>query len=106
MKVKAPFHSFTPRSKAELQAAAEPHNSNVSNILPVTTLRTIDLEGKKNSGLLFSGFCVEREIFLTENAAPRLVQIRWPLSQVSKPRDLGHPCFSLSKQHRFQEVEF
>ncbi len=31
-------------------------NSNVSKVLPVTTLRTIDLGGKKNSGPLFSGF--------------------------------------------------
>ena len=31
-------------------------NSHVSNILPVTTLRTIDLEGQKNSDPLFSIF--------------------------------------------------
>jgi len=31
-------------------------NSNVSKILPVSALRTIDLGGKKNSSPLFSGF--------------------------------------------------
>jgi hypothetical protein len=39
------------------------HNSNVVNILPVTTLRTIDLGGKKISGPLFSRFCTKTECF-------------------------------------------
>jgi len=34
----------------------EHDNPNVLNILPVTTLRTIDLAGKKNPGPLFSIF--------------------------------------------------
>jgi hypothetical protein len=38
-------------------------NPNVLKILPVTTLRTIDLQGKKISGPLFSIFCVDREFF-------------------------------------------
>jgi hypothetical protein len=48
-------------------------NSNVRNILPVTTLRTIDLAGPKNSSRLFSRFCVETRVFFDEKAAPRLV---------------------------------
>ena len=43
-------------SKMEPQAIGEPYNSNVCNILPLTTLRTIDLEGRKNPALLFSRF--------------------------------------------------
>ena len=38
------------------KAVGEHDNLNVLNILPVTTLRTIDLEGKKNSSPLFSIF--------------------------------------------------
>jgi len=38
-------------------------NFHVLNILPVTTFRTIDLEGKKNSGPLFSRFCGEESSF-------------------------------------------
>ncbi len=41
----------------------KPRNSNVSNILPLTTLRNIDLGGKKIFGLLFSGFCGETRSF-------------------------------------------
>jgi hypothetical protein len=58
-----PFASFTCRSKTESQAVGGHRNSNVMNILPLTTLRTIDLEGKKNSGPLFSRFCVNFESF-------------------------------------------
>jgi DNA primase catalytic subunit len=43
--------------------ADKPRKSNVSKILPVTTFRTIDLEGKKNYGLLFSRFCEEQSVF-------------------------------------------
>jgi hypothetical protein len=49
-------------------------NSNVSKILPVTTLRTIDLGGKKNSGPLFSGFCAKTRVFFEVNYAPKYVQ--------------------------------
>ena len=38
-------------------------NFNVSKILPVTTFRTIDLGGKKNSGPLFSRFCAKQSVF-------------------------------------------
>jgi hypothetical protein len=41
-------------------------NSHVVNILPLTTLRTIDLGGKKNSDPLFSIFCAEQSVFLRE----------------------------------------
>jgi hypothetical protein len=43
-------------SGSDRQAVSERGNPNVWNILPVTTFRTIDLEGKKNPGPLFSGF--------------------------------------------------
>ena len=39
-------------------------NFNVSKILPLTTFRTIDLGGKKNSDPLFSIFCREARVFL------------------------------------------
>jgi hypothetical protein len=45
------------------QAVGDHRNSNFFNILPLTTLRTIDLEGKKNSAPLFSRFCVKFERF-------------------------------------------
>jgi hypothetical protein len=47
----------------ELRAAWNRRNSHVLKILPVTTFRTIDLEGKKNSSLLFSRFCEELGVF-------------------------------------------
>jgi len=43
------------------------------NILPVTTLRTIDLAGKKNSDPLFSGFCGKLSVFFAGNCAPKKV---------------------------------
>jgi hypothetical protein len=49
----------------ELQAIGEHPNSNVLNILPVTTFRTIDLEGKKNFDPLFSRFCVNLSVFFS-----------------------------------------
>jgi len=68
------FASFTCCSKTELQAVGEHNNSNVLNILPVTTLRTIDLGGKKKTGPLFSRFCGELSVFFEGNLAPKLVQ--------------------------------
>jgi hypothetical protein len=50
-------------------------NSNVSKILPLTTLRTIDLGGKKNPGSLFSRFCGKMRVFFEVNIAPKYVQI-------------------------------
>jgi hypothetical protein len=61
-------------SKRELRASTPHHNSNVLNILRVTTLRTIDLGGKKNSGPLFSRFCGKLSVFFQGNFAPKLVQ--------------------------------
>ena len=52
----APASILTRSSKTELQAPGRNDNSNVSNILPLTTFRTIDLEGNKNSSPLFSRF--------------------------------------------------
>ena len=49
------------------------HNFNVSKILPVTTLRTIDLGGKKNPGPLFSIFCAKESVFFELNSAPECV---------------------------------
>ncbi len=54
------------RPKAELQIFWNRRNSLVSKILPLTTLRTIDLGGKKNSGPLFSRFWAETRVFLTK----------------------------------------
>ena len=62
------------RPRIEPQAAAfwiepprtEQDNSNVINILPVTTLRTIDLEGQKYSDPLLSRFCAELSVFSRE----------------------------------------
>jgi hypothetical protein len=44
----------------------KPRNSNVLKILPVTTIRTIDLGGKKISDRLFSRFCAEQSVFFEE----------------------------------------
>ena len=49
--------------KTELRAVKRHCNFRVLNILPVTTLRTIDLGGKKIPGLLFSRFCAEASVF-------------------------------------------
>ena len=48
--------------RAHVQAA-NTDNSNVSRILPLTTFRTIDLGGGKNSDPLFSRFYAENESF-------------------------------------------
>jgi hypothetical protein len=60
--------------RTELEAVGEHRNSNVLKILPVTTLRTIDLEGKKNSDRLFSRFCGKLSVFFEGILAPKLVQ--------------------------------
>ena len=49
-------------------------NSHVSNILPLTTFRTIDLGGREFCGPLFSRFCAEMRVFFDENPAPKCVQ--------------------------------
>jgi hypothetical protein len=61
---KAKTCSGVPRDPEGPQAAYH-RNSHVFYILPVTTLRTIDLGGKKISDPLFSRFCAQREIFLS-----------------------------------------
>ena len=71
--VKAKPSSLYLLFQTELQAAAEHRNSNDSNILPVTTLRTIDLEGKKNFDPLFSKFCGEMSFFFEGIFAPECV---------------------------------
>jgi hypothetical protein len=48
-------------------------NFHVLNIVPLTTLRTIDLGGKKNSGPLFSRFCPEQRVFFEGDSAPECV---------------------------------
>ena len=56
--------SVIPRcSETEPQAADKHDNSNVSKILPLTTLRTIDLAGRKIPGCLFSRFCAVSRVF-------------------------------------------
>jgi hypothetical protein len=54
----------------ELRAGGRQRNSNVSKILPVTTLRTIDLGGKKISSRLFSIFWTKMRVFFEGNVAP------------------------------------
>jgi hypothetical protein len=59
------------------ESASEHDNSNVWNILPLTTFRTIDLAGKKNSNPLFSRFCAETRVFFEVNYALKFVQMAW-----------------------------
>jgi hypothetical protein len=61
-------------SKTDPQAVTPGDNSHVSNILPLTTFRTIDLGGKEFSDPLFSRFCAEMRVFFEENPAPEYVQ--------------------------------
>ena len=58
-------------------------NSNVSKILPLTTLRTIDLGGRKISGPLFSRFCAKTRVFFEVFYAPEVVQVSQVQNQVS-----------------------
>src|ERR1700685_3839972 len=51
-----------------------PDNSHVSNILPLTTFRTIDLGGKKNFDPLVSIFWEKTRVFFELNSAPEYVQ--------------------------------
>jgi hypothetical protein len=51
-------------SKTEPLAVEYLLNFHVFKILPATTLRTIDLGDKKDSGSLFSRFCSDRGVFL------------------------------------------
>ena len=62
------------QSKDEPHAAACHRNSHVFYILPVTTLRTIDLGGRKISNSLFSRFCAETDVFFEGFSAPECVQ--------------------------------
>jgi hypothetical protein len=56
--------------ETEPQAARHRDNSHVFWILSVTTLRTIDLGGKKIFDPLFSRFCAEMRVFFERNLAP------------------------------------
>jgi hypothetical protein len=60
-------------SKTEPQPLRHRRNFHVLNILPVTTLRTIDLGGKKISGPLFSRFWAEMSVFFEGKYAPEYV---------------------------------
>jgi hypothetical protein len=75
LKSKTPVSALVPThgSEAETQAVGHHHNSHVMNILPITTLRTIDLGGIKNYGSLFSIFCAKIERFFQRNYAPEYV---------------------------------
>src|SRR5579863_10518840 len=66
----------------EPRAAWNDHNFHVLNILPVTTFRTIDLGGKKNSSPLFSRFCEEQRVFLKDTRSS------W--SGIKRADNLGH----------------
>jgi hypothetical protein len=90
------FHnsSTVPASAISSSADAQPilinagaveyqDNSNVSKILPLTTLRTIDLRGRKNPGSLFSRFCGNLRVFFEVNVAPECVQIAARLTHIS-----------------------
>jgi len=63
------IYSEPPRFQASSKngnAADQPRrNFNVSWMLPVTTLRTIDLGGKKNPGPLLSRLCAKERVFLS-----------------------------------------
>jgi hypothetical protein len=61
-------------SKMAPQAIAEPCNSHVSKILPLTTFRTIDLAGGRISDPLFSGSWAETRVFFQAFYAPEYVQ--------------------------------
>jgi hypothetical protein len=67
------FLAFPAVPKPNRAAEAKDRNSNLSNILPVTTFKTIDLEGKKISGPLFSRFCAESSVFFEVFSAPKCV---------------------------------
>ena len=56
--------SVIPRcSETEPQAADKHDNPNVSKILPLTTLRTIDLAGRKFPAVCFLDFARYQEFF-------------------------------------------
>jgi len=76
-------------SRNQLQAAENQRNSNVSKILPLTTFRTIDLAGRKNSIPLFSRFYAKREFFFDGNIAPQTVQLgAEAFAQLLRPRSI------------------
>jgi hypothetical protein len=82
------FPAFPAVPGAESQAPVAAPNSNVSKILPLTTLRTIDLRGKKKSGPLFSRFCAKTRAFFEVICAPEYVQtnrLGWPSPIALKP---------------------
>jgi hypothetical protein len=53
--------------------------------VPLTTLRTMDLRGKKIHGLLFSGFWAETRNFLEGEIAPKMGQSGLSLPPVAIP---------------------
>jgi hypothetical protein len=72
---------FMRSSITELRALRFRDNFPVLKNLPVTTLRTIDLAGKKNSDGLFSRFCEEMRVFFEGNLAPECVHENWGPAQ-------------------------
>jgi hypothetical protein len=62
-------------------------NSNVSNILPLTTFRNIDLGGNRNRGRLFSRFYEETKIFFEADAAPEAAASQQSLRSLAASRD-------------------
>jgi hypothetical protein len=80
--------ALSPQSNKEPQAAAYHRNYNVFYILSVTTLRTIDLEGKKNSNPLFSRFYAGMSVFFEGNPAPECVHDNQNLGRRPR-RDFG-----------------
>jgi hypothetical protein len=102
-------------SKTEPQAIGHRDNSHVSKILPVTTFRTIDLGGKKNSSPLFSRFCAEMRFFFEVNSAPEYVHQRQvarasatsaaSFPTLAKNARMGHPRFGSGRETRMTTAE-
>jgi hypothetical protein len=79
---------FPVGSKTQPRAIGHRDNSHVSKILPITTLRTIDLGDKKNSNPLFSRFCAEMRVFFEVKSAPEYVH-----QKAGAPGSIAsHPC--------------
>jgi hypothetical protein len=64
VKAKTIVRLYPRSSRTEPRTGRDHDNPNALNILPVTTLRTIDLGGKKKYDPLFSIFCEEASVFL------------------------------------------
>jgi hypothetical protein len=76
-------------SKMKQRAVGHPANSNVSKILSLTTLRTIDLAGNKNPGPLFSRFWAKMRVFFDVFSALEYVHQRRRLGASARVIDLS-----------------